>query len=219
MCSDGETGEYPALAQKYRVPIVVTGFEAPDILEGIRRTIRQLRRHTRSGERLSARSHRGGQYRGESHAEGSLKSPTECGGGIGMIPGSGWRLSEASSADYDAEQRFSVDDIHTEESSLCHPARSRRGLIKPHECPAFGRECTPRPHSVRRWSRPKSACVRPTNTRSWRLDLVAAPMNEQPINEQNQPTISTSRAGLPLPLRNQPTVVPDTVAAARCRRT
>jgi hydrogenase expression/formation protein HypD len=63
--------------------------------------------------------------------------------GIGMIPQSGWRLSERY-ADYDAETRFSVTGIHTDESAVCRSGEVLQGLIKPHECAAFGKECTPR---------------------------------------------------------------------------
>jgi hydrogenase expression/formation protein HypD len=63
--------------------------------------------------------------------------------GIGTIPASGWRLSDRYAA-YDAEQRFDVADIQTDESPLCRSGEVLQGLIKPHECSAFGRECTPR---------------------------------------------------------------------------
>jgi hydrogenase expression/formation protein HypD len=63
--------------------------------------------------------------------------------GIGMIPASGWRLSERY-RDFDAEERFAVSDIHTDESALCRSGEVLQGLIKPHECSAFGKECTPR---------------------------------------------------------------------------
>jgi hydrogenase expression/formation protein HypD len=63
--------------------------------------------------------------------------------GIGMIPRSGWRLSEAY-RDFDAEARFDVAGMHTDESSLCRSGEVLQGLIKPHECAAFGKECTPR---------------------------------------------------------------------------
>jgi hydrogenase expression/formation protein HypD len=63
--------------------------------------------------------------------------------GIGMIPQSGWRLSERY-REYDAEQRFSVGDIRTQESTVCRSGEVLQGLIKPHECTAFGKECTPR---------------------------------------------------------------------------
>ena len=63
--------------------------------------------------------------------------------GIGMIPQSGWRLSERY-REFDAETRFAVSDIHTDESPLCRSGEVLQGLIKPHECAAFGKECTPR---------------------------------------------------------------------------
>ena len=63
--------------------------------------------------------------------------------GIGMIPQSGWRLSEKY-RDFDAEYRFEVTGIHTEESAICRSGEVLQGLIKPHECAAFGKECTPR---------------------------------------------------------------------------
>ncbi|MBV8270446.1 MAG: hypothetical protein JO252_29310, partial [Planctomycetaceae bacterium] len=63
--------------------------------------------------------------------------------GIGTIPRSGWRLSSGY-RDFDAEERFEVSGIRTRESPLCHSGEVLRGLIKPNECPAFGKECTPR---------------------------------------------------------------------------
>ena len=63
--------------------------------------------------------------------------------GIGVIPDSGWRLSEKY-REFDAEYRFEVTGINTEESSVCRSGEVLQGLIKPHECAAFGKECTPR---------------------------------------------------------------------------
>ena len=63
--------------------------------------------------------------------------------GIGVIPDSGWRLSERY-RDFDAEYRFEVSGIDTEESTVCRSGEVLQGLIKPHECAAFGKECTPR---------------------------------------------------------------------------
>ncbi len=63
--------------------------------------------------------------------------------GIGSIPDSGWQLAPKY-AYFDAEERFSVTDIHTDESSVCRSGEVLQGLIKPHECSAFGKECTPR---------------------------------------------------------------------------
>jgi hydrogenase expression/formation protein HypD len=63
--------------------------------------------------------------------------------GIGVIPESGWRLSEKY-REFDAEYRFEVSGIDTQESTICRSGEVLQGLIKPHECAAFGRECTPR---------------------------------------------------------------------------
>jgi len=63
--------------------------------------------------------------------------------GIGVIPGSGWRLADAY-RDFDAEVRFAVGDVTAEESPLCRSGEVLRGTLKPNQCPAFGKECTPR---------------------------------------------------------------------------
>ena len=63
--------------------------------------------------------------------------------GIGVIPDSGWRLAEKY-REFDAEYRFEVTGIDTEESTVCRSGEVLQGLIKPHECAAFGKECTPR---------------------------------------------------------------------------
>ena len=63
--------------------------------------------------------------------------------GIGEIPLSGWRLSDRY-ADFNAELRFGVSDIDTPESEICRSGEVLQGLIKPHECEAFGTTCTPR---------------------------------------------------------------------------
>ncbi|MBA3781335.1 MAG: hydrogenase formation protein HypD [Nocardioides sp.] len=144
VCSVMGTSEYPALTEKYKVPIVVTGFEPLDILEGIRRTVIQLE---------SGRHELENAYSRAVTAEGNLPAMAmlrdvfevtdRTWRGIGMIPQSGWKLSERY-AEYDAEARFSVTDIHTDESALCRSGEVLQGLIKPHECAAFGKECTPR---------------------------------------------------------------------------
>jgi hydrogenase expression/formation protein HypD len=62
--------------------------------------------------------------------------------GIGVIPQSGWRLRPEFRS-FDAEERFAVGDIHTQESPLCRSGEVLQGLLKPHECAAFGKQCTP----------------------------------------------------------------------------
>ncbi|WP_406153458.1 hydrogenase formation protein HypD [Streptomyces sp. NBC_01023] len=144
VCSVMGTAEYPPLAEKYRVPIVVTGFEPLDILEGIRRTVVQLEEGRHEVENAYSRAVR---EEGNLPAMEMLRDVFEVTDrtwrGIGMIPRSGWRLAPGY-AEFDAEQRFDVTGIHTAESSLCRSGEVLQGLIKPHECAAFGKECTPR---------------------------------------------------------------------------
>lgn len=144
VCSVMGTREYPSLAAKYKVPIVVTGFEPLDILEGIRLTVLQLESGRYEVENAYARAV---TDEGNTAAQAMLSDVFErtdrVWRGIGMIPGSGWQLSPKY-ADFDAENRFDVRNIKTQESSLCRSGEVLQGLIKPHECAAFGKECTPR---------------------------------------------------------------------------
>ena len=116
VCTVMGTEEYPPLCDKYNVPIVVTGFEPLDILEGIRRTVLQLESGRHELENAYPRAV---QAEGNAAAKAMLLDVFEVTDrawrGIGMIPSSGWRLSYAY-RDYDAEYRFAVTDIHTEES-------------------------------------------------------------------------------------------------------
>jgi hydrogenase expression/formation protein HypD len=144
VCSVMGTAEYPPLAEKYKVPIVVTGFEPLDILEGIRRTVMQLEAGRHELDNAYPRAVRA---EGNAPAMAMLRDVFEVTDrtwrGIGMIPGSGWKLSDRY-AEFDAERRFEVGDIRTDESPLCRSGEVLQGLIKPHECAAFGKQCTPR---------------------------------------------------------------------------
>jgi hydrogenase expression/formation protein HypD len=144
VCSVMGTAEYPPLAEKYEVPIVVTGFEPLDLLEGIRKTVLQLEEGRHEVENAYPRAV---PPAGNPAAQAVLREVFEVTDrtwrGIGEIPLSGWRLSPAY-AEFDAEQRFHVTDIRTEESPLCRSGEVLQGLIKPNECSAFGKECTPR---------------------------------------------------------------------------
>jgi hydrogenase expression/formation protein HypD len=136
--------QYPALAERHRVPIVATGFEPLDVLEGIRRAVRQLER----GEaRVENAYERAVSMDGNLVAQQMLAEVFEVTDrrwrGIGTIPASGWRLSDAYRG-FDAALRFDVGDIHTEESALCHSGEVLQGALKPNQCPAFGGACTPR---------------------------------------------------------------------------
>ena len=144
VCSVMGTTEYPELAAKYGVPIVVTGFEPLDILEGIRRTLLQLESGRHEVENAYARAvTTEGNVAARAMLTDVFERTDRVWRGIGMIPGSGWRLSPRY-AEFDAENRFDVRGIQTSESTLCRSGEVLQGLIKPHECAAFGKECTPR---------------------------------------------------------------------------
>jgi hydrogenase expression/formation protein HypD len=144
VCSVMGYWEYEPLVKKYNIPIVVTGFEPLDVLEGIRRTVKQLEDGRAEVENAYSRAV---QFEGNLPAQQMLANVFEVTDrtwrGIGMIPQSGWKLNGAY-REYDAESRFDVGDIQTQESSLCRSGEVLQGMIKPNQCEAFGKECTPR---------------------------------------------------------------------------
>jgi hydrogenase expression/formation protein HypD len=144
VCSVMGTAEYPELVERFHVPIVVTGFEPLDILEGIRRTVHQLEK---GAARLDNAYARAVPANGNPAARALLDDVFEVTDrgwrGIGVIPKSGWQLAEKYRA-FDAQHRFDVGDINTAESTVCRSGEVLQGFIKPHECSAFGKECTPR---------------------------------------------------------------------------
>ena len=144
VCTVMGTDEYPALAEKYGVPIVVTGFEPLDILEGIRRAVHQLEEGRHELENAYPRAvRREGNPVAIAMLDDVFEVVDRSWRGIGTIPASGWRLAPKYRA-YDAEHRFSVAGIDTHESTVCRSGEVLQGLIKPHECAAFGTLCTPR---------------------------------------------------------------------------
>jgi hydrogenase expression/formation protein HypD len=144
VCSVMGVGEYPELAERYRVPIVVTGFEPLDILEGVRRTVIQLERGEHRVENAYQRAVRpGGNPAALAMLADVFEVTDRAWRGIGVIPASGWRLSSRY-REFDAEHRFSVTGIRTVEPAACRSGEVLQGLLKPHECEAFGTTCTPR---------------------------------------------------------------------------
>ncbi len=144
VCSVMGVGEYPELAERFRVPIVVTGFEPLDILEGVRRAVRQLERGEHTVDNAYPRAVRAeGNPAAQAMLEDVFEVTDRAWRGIGVIPGSGWRLSDRY-REFDAEERFSVTGIQTVESAACRSGEVLQGLLKPHECEAFGTTCTPR---------------------------------------------------------------------------
>jgi hydrogenase expression/formation protein HypD len=135
---------YPPLSEKYKIPIVVTGFEPLDLLEGIRRTVIQLENGEARVENAYPRVvSREGNLAAQKIIHEVFEVTDRGWRGIGVIPGSGWKLREAY-REFDAEIKFPVSDIQTTESSICRAGDVLQGAIKPNECEAFGKLCTPR---------------------------------------------------------------------------
>ena len=135
--------EYYPIVQKYRVPIVVTGFEPLDILQGILMCVEQCEQGRAEVENQYTRVV---QREGNAPAIKIIREvfrviPRKW-RGIGEIPQSGFGLSEAYQ-DYDAEKRFGLSDYTAEESADCISGLILQGVKKPNECTAFGKSCTP----------------------------------------------------------------------------
>jgi hydrogenase expression/formation protein HypD len=135
--------EYIPLAAKYNVPIVVTGFEPVDILQGIYMAVKQLEECRIDVENQYARSvRREGNPAARKLLSDVFDTTDRKWRGIGEIPMSGYRLKDEY-ANFDAEKLFDVGEIRTEESPLCTAGLVLQGLKKPHECSAFGKQCVP----------------------------------------------------------------------------
>jgi hydrogenase expression/formation protein HypD len=143
VCSVMGYWQYGPLAERFQVPIVVTGFEPLDILEGIRMAVRRLEAGEVAVDNAYPRAvTRAGNQPAQAILAEVFEVIDRTWRGIGTIPASGWRLRPAYRA-FDAEARFDVGSIHTTESVLCHSGDVLQGLLKPNECPAFGKQCTP----------------------------------------------------------------------------
>ncbi len=144
VCSVMGTWQYAPLVGRHRVPIVVTGFEPLDVLEGIRRAVGQLEGGRTELDNAYPRVvSDGGNVAAQRMIDDVFEVCDRRWRGIGEIPASGWRLSAAYRG-FDAESRFDVSAIDAPESSHCRSGEILQGLLRPNQCPAFGTECTPR---------------------------------------------------------------------------
>jgi hydrogenase expression/formation protein HypD len=144
VCAVMGCGEYVPIARRHRVPIVITGFEPLDLLEGLLRTLRQL-----EGGRAEVENAYGRAVRAEGNPASRrlidevFEVCDRKWRGIGPVPGSGYRLREEY-LEHDAERRFEVEGIEARESATCISGEILKGRKKPTDCPEFGRSCTPR---------------------------------------------------------------------------
>jgi len=135
--------EYEAIAAHYRVPIVITGFEPVDILDGVLRTVRRLEADEAGVENQYSRVvNRVGNAAAQRLMWSVFDVCDRKWRGVGAIPKSGLRL-RYEFRHYDAEHRFDVGAMETLEPAICMSGQILRGLKKPHDCPAFGSACTP----------------------------------------------------------------------------
>ncbi len=135
--------EYEPVSQEFKVPIVIAGFEPLDLLQGTLMTVRQLEAGSAVVENQYSRIlNRDGNAPARALVEKVFVVSDRKWRGVGMIPNSGYKLSPGY-AEHDAEARFSVQEIDTNESSICISGLILRGIKKPHDCPAFGTACTP----------------------------------------------------------------------------
>jgi hydrogenase expression/formation protein HypD len=143
VCTVMGYSEYEPLAKKYQVPIVVTGFEPVDILQGIYMTVKQLEEGRAEVENQYSRSvRRDGNEPAKKLISEVFEVVPRKWRGVGEIPRSGLGLREAFKA-FDAELRFGLSDRTVEEPSECISGIILRGIKKPYECPVFGTKCTP----------------------------------------------------------------------------
>jgi hydrogenase expression/formation protein HypD len=135
--------EYEPIAEKYRVPIVVTGFEPLDLLQGIHMAVKALEAGRWGVENQYVRAvTRDGNRPAQALVAQVFEVCDRKWRGIGTIPSSGLRL-RADFRAFDAEIKFEVGGIVAEESALCFAGEVLQGIRKPNQCPAFGVQCTP----------------------------------------------------------------------------
>jgi hydrogenase expression/formation protein HypD len=135
--------EYEPIAERFHVPIVITGFEPLDILQGVLMTVQQLEQGKWGVENQYPRVVK---REGNLMAQNLVDQVFEIGDrkwrGVGSIPKSGYKL-RYEFRDHDAERLFEVEEIDTKEPEICISGLVLRGVKKPHDCPAFGTLCNP----------------------------------------------------------------------------
>jgi hydrogenase expression/formation protein HypD len=135
--------EYEPIAERYKVPIAITGFEPLDLLQGTLMTVRQLEAGTATVENQYSRVlDREGNVPARKLVNSVFEVSDRRWRGVGWIPKSGYKL-RWEYRDHDAERIFEVKEIDTNEPAICISGQILKGIKKPHDCPAFGTLCTP----------------------------------------------------------------------------
>lgn len=143
VCAIVGAHEYETLCASFHVPIVITGFEPLDILEGVLLVVRQLESGRAEVENQYARAvARDGNRPAQTLIAQVFEVCDRKWRGVGAIAQSGYKLRDEF-AGYDAERVFAVAQIDTKEPAVCISGQILQGLKKPHHCPAFAAQCTP----------------------------------------------------------------------------
>ena len=143
VCTVMGYNEYIPIAEQYKTPIVVTGFEPVDILKGILATVKQLESNTYTVENEYKRLVRkDGNVPAQNTVNEIFEITDRAWRGIGEIPESGLKIREKY-AQYDADKIFKLEDYKIEEPKVCISGEIMQGLKRPSQCPAFGKECVP----------------------------------------------------------------------------
>lgn len=144
VCTVMGYGQYHSIAGQYHVPIAVTGFEPVDILRGILACVKALEDGRYGVENLYERSvSEAGNVAAQALLDEVFVAVDKVWRGIGNLPGSGLYFAD-DYARFDALQRFSLPGLSTEtRASECISGEIMQGGKKPHQCPAFGKRCTP----------------------------------------------------------------------------
>lgn len=143
VCTIMGSEQYEVLAQKYHIPIVITGFEPLDILQGIYMCVKQLEtRQSRVENQYSRVVHKEGNIPAQKIIRKVFKIVSRKWRGIGEIPDSGLALSD-DFRNFDAEKVFDINTLQKEENPECIAGQILQGIKKPYECPAFGKRCNP----------------------------------------------------------------------------
>jgi hydrogenase expression/formation protein HypD len=143
VCAISGWTEYEPIVARYKVPVVITGFEPIDILQGVLMCVRQLEQGRAELENGYARAvQRRGNPAAQAMIERVFQVCDRAWRGLGVIPQSGFCLSEEF-RHYDAERIFDVGHIRAVEPTICMSGEILKGLKKPLDCPAFGGQCSP----------------------------------------------------------------------------
>tara|TARA_B100001057_G_C22857803_1_gene953362 strand:+ start:787 stop:1872 length:1086 start_codon:yes stop_codon:yes gene_type:complete len=143
VCTIMGNAEYHPLSEEFKVPIVVTGFEPLDVLQGILMVIRQLEQHKAQVENQYSRIVK---EEGNPNAQNMIFEVFEIQNqtwrGIGEIPESGYGIKEKY-AQFDAIKKFNIDIEEAPENPECISGQIMKGIKKPFECAQFGKKCKP----------------------------------------------------------------------------